>query len=212
MNAKQSPGGSDRQWYIVGRWQEYEGEGRANLLRIVAVGAFYGVQMIQFNSYSAPNEVQREFHQAATLAIVAWALLALAILLCLRRRIFPAVLKFISTGGDIVLLTSLAMIGTKANSPLVMGYFLVIGLAGLRFSLRLIWFATLASLLSYLALVGASDPVWFDADHVIPVAEQLLTLISLGLSGILLGQIVRRAKGMAYDYSQRLEAEKRKAA
>jgi len=26
----------DRQWFIVGRWQEYEGEGRANLLRIAA--------------------------------------------------------------------------------------------------------------------------------------------------------------------------------
>ena len=23
---------NDRQWYIVGRWQEYEGEGRANLV------------------------------------------------------------------------------------------------------------------------------------------------------------------------------------
>lgn len=31
----------DHQWYIVGRWQEYEGEARANLLRIIGIAAFY---------------------------------------------------------------------------------------------------------------------------------------------------------------------------
>src|SRR5262245_53412598 len=44
--AAASPG--DRQWFIVGRWQEYEGEARANLLRIVAVGAFYVVELLRF--------------------------------------------------------------------------------------------------------------------------------------------------------------------
>ena len=33
--------GSDRAWGIAQRWQEYEGEARANLLRICAIGAFY---------------------------------------------------------------------------------------------------------------------------------------------------------------------------
>jgi hypothetical protein len=30
---------AERQWYISGRWEEYEGEGRANLLRPISVAA-----------------------------------------------------------------------------------------------------------------------------------------------------------------------------
>ena len=39
-------GGSthDRQWFIVSRWQQYEGEARANLLRIVGIGSFYIIE------------------------------------------------------------------------------------------------------------------------------------------------------------------------
>ena len=39
------PSRGDRQWFIVGRWQEYEGEGRANLLRIAGIGAFYCIEL-----------------------------------------------------------------------------------------------------------------------------------------------------------------------
>ena len=35
---------SQRQWYIVGRWEEYEGEGRTNLLRIIGLIVFYAVE------------------------------------------------------------------------------------------------------------------------------------------------------------------------
>ena len=40
--------GDDRQWFIVGRWQEYEGEGRANLLRIAGIAAFYGIELANY--------------------------------------------------------------------------------------------------------------------------------------------------------------------
>ena len=42
------PGSDDRAWYIVGRWQEYEGEARANLLRLAAVAAFYAIELINY--------------------------------------------------------------------------------------------------------------------------------------------------------------------
>ena len=43
------PGGSDRSWYIVGRWLEYEGESRANVLRLIAIAAFYVVELINYH-------------------------------------------------------------------------------------------------------------------------------------------------------------------
>lgn len=200
-----------RQWFIVGRWQEYEGESRANLLRIVAVGAFYIVELLRFYVFEKAVPDQLPFHRQATMIAVAWTMVALAILLCLRLKIFPAVLKYASTACDILLLTALAALNHGPSSPLVLGYFLILSLAALRFSLGLVWFAALASMLGYESLVGLVDKKWFDADHAVPPATQLVTLLGLALTGIVIGQVVRRVKGMASEYAQRLAAAEKTA-
>lgn len=202
---------SDRQWYIVGRWQEFEGEGRANLIRIIAIGVFYSIQLVHFYTFvdrqGADAEHALQLHQAATALAVAGSLLSLAILLCLRRRIFPASLKFISTAGDVILITSLASIGDGPKSSLVAVYFLVIALAGLRFSLRLVWCATICSMLGYLVLVGIKDEErWFDENHFVEPVKQIMTLASLALTGIVMGQVIRRVRALADDYARRLQA------
>ncbi len=205
----------DRQWFIVGRWQEYEGESRANLLRIVAVGAFYIVELLRFYVFEKGAAEQLAFHRQATMIAVAWTMVALAIMLCLKLRIFPAALKYASTACDILLLTALAALnGPGPFSPMVLGYFLIVAMAALRFSLGLVWFATLGGMLGYWSLVGLEDAKtsrWFDAVHAVPPARQLVTLLSLGLTGIVIGQVVRRVKGMASEYAQRLAAVEKKA-
>jgi len=205
----------DRQWFIVGRWHEYEGESRANLLRIVAVGSFYIVELLRFYVFEKANPDQLAFHRQATMVAVAWTMVSLAILLCLRMKIFPAALKYASTACDIALLTSLAALNAPGPfSPLVLGYFLIIAMAALRFSLGLVWFSTLASMLGYWSLVGLEDAKasrWFDAQHAVPPAQQLITLLSLGLTGVVLGQVVRRVKAMASEYAQRLAAAEKTA-
>ncbi|HZL90416.1 MAG TPA: hypothetical protein VFB96_18770 [Pirellulaceae bacterium] len=213
------PVSGDREWFIVGRWQEYEGEARTNLLRIVAIGAFYGVELINFHLLQTPDAAFVAYHQKVTALAVAWTMVALAILLCLRRRVFPALLKYVSAGCDLVLLTALASLphgGAEASregpfSPLVAIYFLIIALAGLRFSLGLVWFSTLGAMLGYLALIGLvdmKDSRWFDEKHAVPPVVTLITLLALGMTGIVVGQIVRRIKGMADEYAHRLSAAK----
>jgi hypothetical protein len=198
-----------RQWFIVGRWQEFEGESRANLLRIVAVGALYGVQLLQFYGFQKADPAALPFHRQATAVAVAWTMVALAIWMCLRLRIFPATLKYVSASCDIVLLTALASLSRGPFSPLVLGYFLIVALAALRFSVGLVWFATAGGMLGYWSLVGLEDMKtsrWFDAQHAVPPATQLITLVSLALLGIIVGQVVLRVKGLANEYAQRLAA------
>jgi len=197
---------AQRQWFIVGRCQEYEGEGRANLLRIIAILGFYSVQLVRFLGMENPTDADCTFHSAATWISMAWVALGLAILYCLRQRVFPASLKYFSTGGDLILLTALAALGAKASSPLIFVYFLIIALAALRFSLLLVWVSTIGSLLGYMALVGVMDDKWFDADHVVALHVQLITLLSLGLTGIVVGQLIRRTRSMATDFAQRMSA------
>jgi len=212
------PLSSDRSWFIVGRWQEYGGEERTNVLRIVSIGAFYGIELVNYHLLHTPDAAFTTYHQKVTTLAVAWTMVALAVLLCLRRRIFPAALKYVSAGCDLVLLTALASVphgGPDTSregpfSPLVSIYFLIIALAALRFSLGLVWFSTLGAMLGYLALVGLADMKesrWFDADHAVPPVVTLITLVALGMTGIVVGQVVRRVRGMAEEYAQRSKAQ-----
>ena len=205
----------ERQWYIVERWQEYEGEGRTNLLRILAIGVFYLVELAQYHWFRPALVDAAEFatyHQKVTALAVAWTMVSLAVLLCLRMRVFPAILKYASTGCDLLLLTALASVDHGAKSPapdgpaspLVLAFFLILALASLRVSIGLVWFATLGSMAGYLMLVGLADKTWFDQDHAVPTVTQLITILSLALTGIVLGQVIRRVKGLAGEYAARM--------
>jgi hypothetical protein len=100
------------------------------------------------------------------------------------------------------------------HSPLVLAYFLIIAMAALRFSLGLVWLTTLGAMAGYWLLVGIEDlktSRWFDASHAVAPVEQLITLVSLGLAGIVIGQVVRRVKSLAAEYAARLEAASRSA-
>ena len=68
------------------------------------------------------------------------------------------------------------------------------------------WFASLGAMLGYWALVGLADPTWFDQQHVVAPIEQLMTLASLALTGIVVGQVVRRGRVLAEDYAHRQNA------
>ena len=121
-DVRTQPPRDDRDWFIVGRWQEYEGEGRANLLRIAGVGAFYCVELANYYT----GVVDRPFHQAVTALAFAWAMVALGVLFCLGQHIFPASLKFVSTAADIVLLTAILTVADGPKSLRIVAYFLLI--------------------------------------------------------------------------------------
>jgi hypothetical protein len=204
---------ADRQWFIIGRWQEYEGEARANLLRIIGIGAFYAIELLNYRGLSVgpiniPAGVSREFHTVVTALAVAWTMVALATLVCLRIQIFPAWLKYVTTGADIVLLTMILMVADGPRSPLVVGYFLLIVLSGIRFQRRLIWCSTIGCMAGYLFLCGYAR--WFAEGREIsvPQYQQLILLTALALTGITLGQVVRRVRGLADEFARRMEYAK----
>jgi hypothetical protein len=201
--------GADRHWFIVGRWQEYEGEARANLLRVLGIVLFYLVELVNYHGLhlgplEMPAVVDRRFHLAVTALAVAWTMVALGVFLCRRQHVFPASLKYLSTGCDVVFLTAILTAADGPRSPLVVSYFLVIALAALRFSLPLIWFATAAAAGGYLFLLAYAS--WFtDRDIRVPRYSQAILLLALVLTGVVLGQIIRRVRWLADEYARRLQ-------
>jgi hypothetical protein len=207
---KSGGAGHDRQWFIVSRWQEYEGEARANLLRIVGIAAFYIIELInhggRIGTLQLPKVSDDRFHASVTALAVAWTMVALVTLVCLRRQFFPAALKFVTTACDLVLLTAVLTIAHGPRSPLVVVYFLIIALAALRLNLQLMWMTTIGSMAGYLFLVGYAD-YWASADRAelirVPRYYQLIVLVALALAGIVLGQVIRRVRAMAEEFARR---------
>jgi hypothetical protein len=143
-------------------------------------------------------------------------MVALGTLVCLRRQIFPAVLKYATTAADVVLLTGILMVADGPRSPLVIGYLLVIALSALRFQVRLIWFATLATAGGYLVLLGYAkwwanreESVFGKRELTVPPYHEFIFLLGLALTGIILGQIVRRVKSMAVEFTRRIDSAQR---
>ena len=197
---------SEPSWRIAVRWQEYDGELRACLIRVLAVVLFYGIFLTQYRTL-ATQEGGSLLHQRVTAIALAWLLLSLGTVLSLLARMLPAWLKYLTTMIDVVLLTTLCWIGHGPNSPMVLGYFLILSMAALRFRIGLIALATLASIAGYMALVGSRDGAWLDSDHTTPVLQQSITIASLVCVGWVLGQCIHVARRVAMSYQVRTADE-----
>jgi len=197
--------GVDRDWFIVSRWQEYEAERRANLLRVFAIGAFYLVHMANYYRWFGLPEMagaDRRFHQLMTALAVAWIVMALAVRVALDREFFPRSMKFVTTLVDIFLLTLVIGTGDGPRSPLVVGYFLILMVVALRFSLALVWCGTLGVIAGYLALLA--DAKWYAAtDKTVSAHTELIVLVAMVFAGVTLGAVVRRVRRMAFEFAER---------
>ena len=197
-------------WFVAGRWQQLDGEYRANHLRILSLVAFYVVHLAQhyrptglFASSTPPDGV---FHLAVTVIVVGWLLMSLAIDVCLRQRTFPAATPYVTTGMDLLLLTAVLCLGGGQKSPLVLGYFLILIMAAMRFSLPLVRATTAGAALSYLYLMAMGRWPQLIADAKIDTVaryHQIITLLAIAMSGVMLGQIIRRFRVMARYYADR---------
>lgn len=185
------------------------GGGRANLLRLAAIAAFYAIELVHFYGVDfgfiqLPKVRDLAFHTTVTSIAAAWVMLGLGIHVWLRRHFLPPALKYVSTGLDVLLLTLILMVADGPRSPIIAGYFLIPALAGLRFRLRLVWFATVAAMLGYIWLLGWA--VWIESvrNVRVPRYHELIFLTALAMSGIIQGQIIRRVKRLAAEYARRL--------
>lgn len=187
-------------WHITRRWRSYEGEIRSAVLRSLLLIAFYSIQLFQYLTDGDRSVDEFLFHRQITFLSAVWFFVSLFVLVSLRQKYFPSFLKFLITGLDLVCLTIAASLGSGSNSPLVTVYFVLIAMAGLRFSLPLIWFVTVGSVAAYLFLLGTTDVTWFDKNHATPLIDQWVTLGALTGSGIAMGQLIRMVRQAAEHF------------
>jgi hypothetical protein len=179
---------------------------------MAGIAAFYIVELMNYRglklgAFSMPRVSERPFHVAVTALAVAWTMVGLGVLLCLRGRVFPAGVKYVSTGCDLLLLTALLTVSAGPRSPLIAVYFVILALATLRFDTRLVQFASAGAVAGYLFVLGFVK--WFThRGNVVPRYHEIIVVLALTLTGITLGQVTRRARAMAHDYAGRLASGK----
>lgn len=187
-------------WQDTQRVESWAGEMRVNLIRIAALLVFYCHHLANVYVFN-DSKHGGAYHDAVTLLVLAWSAAALVLYLCLSQRWLPGWLKFAAVGWDILLATTLLMLGSDPANMLAVLYFVVIFTAPLRLSLPLVYFATLLSMAGYLSFLGYVR-FWLNvpAAQRLSQANQITFLLGLGTVGLLAGQIVRQARRLAQGY------------
>lgn len=201
-------------WYVTKQWQRYDGELRANRVRVAAIVPFYCIHLLQqvFGPAETGNSASQFFHIGVTVLVVAWLSMSLAVEMSLRHRFFPKSLGMATTFFDVAVVTAMMSLGGGQSSPLVLAYPLIIGLSSLRMSLGLVRWTTLAAIVGYGALlvIGRgtislpTGPI-----GVVPRYAQAMTIMAIMVAGFVAGQLIGRINVVAEFYARRLLEQSR---
>jgi len=140
-----------------------------------------------------------------------WLLVVGLIWIALKRQNFPPILKYASTFFDVVLLVTIASAGAKAESTLVIVFFIISASTFLRVSKRLILFTTVLCICGYLGLVYVTDPFWEQPNlGSFPVLQVFRTVAALIVMGVIGGQLCRGCRFgvesmLAYERSRGID-------
>src|SRR5262249_29793345 len=188
-------------WADAQRIESWAGEVRVNLVRLVALLAFYGHHLVNVYVSRDDPSVAGRYHTAVTALVLAWAAGVLVLHYCLSRRWLPTWLKYAATAWDLLLITALLVLGRDPKSTLSVLYFLVIVAAALRLSLPLVYAATLGAGAAYLFFLGYAR-FWLElpAEQRLPRPQQIVFLLGLVVTGLLAGQVVRQARRLLAGY------------
>ena len=174
---------------------------------------FYAIEVLNYRGLAvgpiqipSVEGVDATFHGASTALAVAWMAVAAAVLVAVKNRIFPPALSYVSTGMDLILMTGVLTLADGPRSPMMLVLFLVIVLAGLRLNPRLVGFATLGAVMSYLFVLGEVGQRRTALR--VPAHWQITTIAALVLCGVIVTAIlqeVRRAVEAYADLRRREE-------
>jgi hypothetical protein len=170
--------------------------------RLVVLAAFLAVEFV---NYYALHVVDAPFHYPVLSIVAVWAVLSCLCQYCLKLPRWTVAARFAWGGIDVICYTLIMRMADGAASPLIVGYPMLIVGSGLWFRVRLVWFVTALSLLSYLGLVTefylapTPNQLQFDRAYDRPIffALALLTI------GVVVAYQIARVRALSRYYEQR---------
>jgi hypothetical protein len=196
-----------RNWEDARRVEAFAGEVRVNLIRLVAIVLFYGRHLVQFFLAAPGDPVRGVYHAQVTIVSLAWAAAVVVLHLMLTRRRVPPGLGIATALYDVLMITLLCCIAGGPNTPLMLLLFPAIASAPLRLSLKVVYATTAAAILGYLFVVGYY--AWYlhnfhdyyaNPAIRIPRSTEAIWILSLLVTGLFSGQVVRQARRLVAGY------------
>lgn len=178
------------------RREESAGEATVGTLRLIGLAVFYLNEMV---NYHALGVAAPDFHRRVTWLVGLWALLAAAGRFYVARRgEAPRPLKYVSSALDVLFVTMILSWGQGPRSPLVVLYYIVIGVSNLRYSVPLTVFTTALSAAAYGALFAHARAV--EPAKIVSAHAAVIHVLGMLVTGLLAGYVVGRLKRVTTDF------------
>ena len=177
------------------RWMRREPE---LVTRLLGVGLMAG--LTQYNYLFVTLDPKPRTHYTVQAVFALWALLALIFQYFLRRGHRPNLLRLLWAAVDVALVTSLLKLLHALETPLLVGYPLLIAASGLGFRVHLVWATTVLAELGYGLLVlekMTSHSPWKTAQY------PNIFMAALAVTGFVVARQVKRIWALSSYYERR---------
>ncbi len=176
------------------RWLRRE---PALVLRLLALATCAIIAQVR---YQLPPPLELELHLETLGLLAVWALLSVALQGWLRHDKEATLPRAVWAGADVLLLTLLLQLLESPESPLMIGYPLLVAASGLWFRVGLVWFTTAACLAGYGWLILST--VWQGHPPTLPHHNGIFAL-ALVLEGAMVAYQVQRVRALSRYYEHR---------
>jgi eukaryotic-like serine/threonine-protein kinase len=179
----------------LARWLRRE---PALVSRLAALAVCFA--LIQINFFVA-GDIELAPHLIVTALLLAWGGVSYLCQKILNRGRWDEDVPFAWAACDMVVWTVVLIVSGRApQGPLVVGYACLIAAAGLWFRVRLVWFVTILSLLSY----GVVMAVYLmDGGETTGMHHQLIFAVALIVLGGVVSYQVDRVRALSRYYERR---------
>lgn len=170
---------------------------------LAVLGAFLSVEFV---NYYLLHVVDATFNYSILAIVSVWIVACCLLQFLLNIPRWTIAARFAWGGIDVILYTLVMRLADGAASPLVVGYPMLIVGAGLWFRVRLVWFVTLLSLASYLALVMEFyfQPTQPQQDFDRALDRPVFFVITMLALGTVVAYQIARVRALSRYYEHRL--------
>jgi serine/threonine-protein kinase len=177
-------------WQRAQRWVRRE---PALASRVIGLGVAAAI----VQGYYMLSGSDLGFHLLVMSVFAAWAIVSFVFQMMLPEERFAGLVRFAWVTADAISLTTLLCMAAGDISPLLIGYGLLIVASGLFFRVNLVWFTTLACVISYGVLLLVRAEV---AD---PWHYPLIFAGGLAVLGFMVAYQVQRVRALSRYYEHR---------
>jgi serine/threonine-protein kinase len=150
-------------------------------------------------NYALLGQSPLDRHLAVLAILATWGAISFVCQWMMNHKPWAAATRYLWAALDIVLFSLIVLVADDIETPVVIGFPLIIVAAGLWFRVPLVWFAAAVVIASYLVLLAEREVrVAIEAPH-----KHAIFLVGLGILAFMVSYQVHRVRALSRYYEHR---------